>query len=204
MAMAKANTALTEAVTDIKQFQLARDELGEAIKGRQNAPKRPAGPAPTGDAYVDSLGNFNSQTQAWLIKHRAAFEGNEKNQKKAVAMAQVAIVDGIKDGTPEFFEYLEEQLGLDTVAKAPTKKTSKRLPAPPPQRGAPPAARGGNSRRGSDNEVVLTKAEREFAITSGVGIKKYAQNKQEILKNGKDPSRDGLRFSRDTEHSSRR
>lgn len=195
--VARATAKLSKAIQDQDRFELAVDEIAVELEDRKKPKPAPKPAAADGDAYVASLKPFSEPSQAWLIKHRAHIEGKPEVGEKAQAAALYATkVRGIKEDSPEFFDYLDKELGFKTVAPKRNKPAAGR-----PQTAAPTGQRAGNGRA---NEVVLTAAQRQTAVALGMSLKEYATSIREIQQNGKDPNRSGLRFSADTAHSSRR
>jgi hypothetical protein len=193
--VAKATAKLSKAIQDQDRFELAVDEITAEVDDRKARPKKAAPAAADADPYVASLKPFSEPSRAWLLKHRAKIEGKPDVGEEAQLLAKQAVRKGIEVDSPEFFAHLEKGLGFTNVA--PKRKT----PPARMQAGAPSGTRAASSK---PNEVVLTPAEKQAALNMGMPLAEYARNKLEIIKNGKDSSRPGLRFSADTAHSSRR
>jgi hypothetical protein len=196
IAVAKATVALNRALLDVDKFTLAADEMEAEAKTRAKAVKTGGKPAPSADPYVDSIQQFTAESKRWLVQHRASLEGNIKAGQKAMALAQLALVDGVEQDSPEFFRRLNEGMGfVETKGKPRPKPTPGRK-----QSSAPAGARGGSATR---QEVTLTRAQRDAAQQMGMSAAAYAKNLLELQKNAKDPSRGGLQLSAHSPHVTR-
>lgn len=192
---AKAQRAIVRAEMDMADYERAADELKAEIEQAKRKPKEQSKPKGTGDAYLDSIAHMDKPAQEWCIKNRADLEGNPKRATRAVAAHNLALTEDIAPNTPEYFAFLDKQMGYNQE-KADTVTTKKReRPAAKPQTGAPGGTRA--SSNSGRREVHLTAAERQAAAAMGMSAAKYAANKLKIEENGKNNA-DGLRFYRDS------
>jgi phage I-like protein len=87
-----------------------------------------------------------------------------------------AVTEGYQADTPEYFAYVESQLGYRPQQRAM------------PSRSAPPAApssAAASSSGGNKNLVRLSPEERETASLFGMTPEEYAKNKMALKKEGK-------------------
>jgi len=180
----KAQRALTRAAHDVENFAAARDELDAEMRaGPASAQK-----APAADPFMESIKQFSSASQEWLVKNRKDLEGPNGRGDFAVRGHHAALGRGITPDTPEYFDYLDRHMGYKN-AKA-TRRVGK------PQRAAPGGAAAASSRR--MDELVLTPEQREMAARFGMSQKSYAKQLLELRKNGQDPKRNGPRLTAQT------
>lgn len=192
---AKAQRAIIRAEMDLADYERAADELKTEIEQAKRKPKEQPKPKGSGDAYLDSIAHMDKQAQDWLVKNRGDIEGNPKRATRAVAAHNLALTEDIAPNTPEYFAFLDKQMGYpngkasDVTTKKRERTTAKRQVSAP-----------GGGRASSNNgrrEVHLTAAERQTATAMGMTAAKYAANKLQIEENGRNNA-DGLRFYRDS------
>ena len=192
---AKAQRTIVRAEMDLADYERAADELKGEIEAAKRKPKEQPKPKGSGDAYMDSIAHMDEPAQKWCIKNRADLEGNPKRATRAVAAHNLALTEDIAANTPEYFAFLDKQMGYETEKAAAVTTKKRERPAAKPQTGAP-----GGTRASSNNgrrEVHLTAAERQVAASMGMTAAKYAANKLKIEENGRNKT-DGLRFYRDS------
>lgn len=135
--------------------------------------------------------DYTSEALTWINKH-PEFKTDKKFRSRAVGAHHIAEAEGIKVDTPEYFEFIEKQLGLgdngateedesaeadamsaaakvDAPAKKPAQKFQTQLP---PSRDA-----GGQQRQGSQRIKKLSAAEKEAADISGMTPEEYWDEK---------------------------
>jgi hypothetical protein len=102
-----------------------------------------------------------------------------------IAAHELAMADGIRVDSEDYFAAIEETLKIkpaapqtETTDEYAAKVTQRRDAAP----AAAPVSRGGNSRT---NVVRLSAAEREMADMMGMKPEDYAKNKMALQKEGK-------------------
>jgi hypothetical protein len=200
---ANAQAAMAAAVADVREYEAAADELAgtiEAFKKRPPAKPKQAAPA---DPFEANIANFPEKSREWCRKNRDDLTKSVARGKLAEAGHWLAVDAGIQPETPEYFAYLDKHMGYGgtEVTKKQQSRPSTR-PTGQPRVAAPGGARSA-APRGGAGEVVLSRAEVNMAKTMGISVKEYAKNKAEIIKNGKDPTRPGLRYSSQSPANSR-
>lgn len=197
-AIAKANRELAGVVQDIRDFEADAADIKRAIQQPQRTKAAPAAPAQAGDPFEAHISTMTPASQAWCRQNRADLTKPGRD-RVAVASHTVAVARGLKPDTPEYFKFLNEQMGYGD-APAVTKTTK----APPPTGRAQAAAPVSGGSRGGVTEIKLSRAEIEIARNLGMTTKAYAAQKAEIIKNGNDSNRTGPKYSQHTGHSARR
>ena len=106
---------------------------------------------------------------------------------------------GLTVDTPEYFRFLDKQMGYQTVnnGKKATPKPSGR-----PRVAAPGGTRSAPA-NGALKDIALSRAEIQIARSMGLSNKEYAAQKKEIILNGQNPERGGPRYSNQTQANRR-
>lgn len=195
---AKAQSEIAQAVADIREFEGAADELSTQIEKfnkkvtQQPAPK----PAAEGDQFEVAIAKMSDASKDWCRSHKADLQRSPARGMKAQAAHIEAVESGLKVDTPEYFKFLDKQMGYETVTKKQGKPSGKpRVAAPGGSRSEPTS--------GSLSEIKLSRAEVEMAKTMGMTTKEYALQKKELIQNGRDPARSGPRYSANTQANRR-
>jgi hypothetical protein len=98
-----------------------------------------------------------------------------------VAAHYEAVAEGIKADSPEYFEFVEQKLGVVTDPEPrQTPQRQQALRSPPP---AAPAR--GNSSGGKTRTMTLSPLQREMARASGLTDEEYAANLVALRNEGK-------------------
>lgn len=153
--------------------------------------KLEAAPKPTVRTPVDPVEQFAAQltpqSAAWVREHPEYVRDARKNQKMMAAHA-LAMADGIKADTPEYFRSIEDTLRItppepehtDDPMRDAAQEVRPRKSTP----AAAPVSRSGNG--GSRSNVVrLTAAQVEAAENSGISLEEYAKNLTALRAEGK-------------------
>lgn len=194
-ALANAQTELSNAQFDLREVSAIENQFNQESA---NPPQRREQPAQqTHQQKVDTWVNAQPEhAKKFANKHKAALfpEGDGKPLQKALAAWNYAVnVKGLEEGSDEFVDYVEKELGLTQKTKEPEPR---RQTSAPSQRrpNAAPVKRGGSSQ---PTQVHLSQAELGMAKKLGMSPKKYAMNKHAALEGAKDPEYRGPRYSRD-------
>lgn len=188
---ADAQAEIAQFTQEIGQLQGAVREIGDAPPARQQP--KPAAPTDFNAAVEQYISTqLTPAQQTFARKHRDKIftPDSDKNLKKVLALSNVAALEHGVD-TPEFFQYIEKNMGLsdEPKPKTPVVVRTKR-----PAIAAAPAGRGGAKQT---VQVEVTAAEREVAKRMGMTPARYALRKKQIADGAKDPEYRGPRFSRD-------
>lgn len=176
-------------------LNLNTQQLSELKKGKkamkaqmEAAEKQPAmPPAPQGDLVDQLASRVTPRSASWLKESRDHLK-TERDIRKMFRAHEDAIDDGIAPDTDEYFEYIDQRLGIRrnmdesdtrTSAENPLSAASapKRSLQPPPA----PVSRGGQR----SNVMRLTSAEAETAQALGMSPEEYAKNKVLLQKEGR-------------------
>lgn len=149
-------------------------------------------PASQIDQIIKSV---SRESADWIKQHRSELD-DVRMIRKMFRAHEDAVDDGIKPDTDEYFEYIEDRLGLseekpqrtrsrekesddDEPMSAASKPVARKAPPPPA-----PVERYGSR----PNVVRLSRAEAETAQMLGMTEKEYAQHKLALQKEGKLPN----------------
>lgn len=187
---ATAQSKMALAAADLREYQGALDEVKAAItrfnKGERRA--QPATPAAPADPFEAAISVMSDKSKEWCRKNKADLQRSPSRGAKAQAAHLEAVDAGIKPDTPEYFAFLDKQMGYEVTTRKPKPTGQARVAAPAGARSAP-------TRGGEITEVKLSAAEVQMARSMGMSTKEYAANKRELIKNGQDPARTGPRYS---------
>lgn len=186
---ADAQEAIARHTQEVTTIDAASRELGD-----KPAPRTQPRETPTPVNFTLAVDRYISQLtpeqQKFARKHREKLfpEGDDKPLKKVLALSNVAALEHGVD-TPEFFSYIEKNMGLSDEQK----------PAPVVRQKRPPVASApvGRGAPRQTVQVELTAAERQIAARMGLSPAKYALHKKRISDGAKDPEYRGPRYSRD-------
>ena len=182
---AEIQKALFESSANVRSLRMGQETLERELR----IPVQPVAP-PQIDEIEAAAQTMSPQSADWVRSHRD-FLSSHQNKQLAQAAHLKAQGLGVKVDTPEYFEFVETELGLrkasrqaeieeddgdDGVMSAASAPAPRRSVAPP----SAPVSRGG-SRRGT---VTLSKEEREAAKIAGVTEDEYVRQ-QQAIKNGK-------------------
>ena len=177
---AEVQSALAEnanQLSELKRGEKAMKEQRESAA--QNV--QPVSP-PQGDLVEQLAANVTPRSAEWLRSSKEHLRG-EREIRKMFRAHEDALDDGIAPDTDEYFEFIENRLGIRknaeeespvSVAAAPTPRKSV---SPPPA----PVSRGGQR----PNVMRLTALEVETASSLGMTPEEYARNKALLQKEGR-------------------
>lgn len=136
------------------------------------------------DQFEQAISNLSPSSQAWARRNPTCFT-EPKTYAKTLAAHHSALAEDIQPDTPQYFEFIEERLGLREAPKP--QETTTAAPVRTAPRPAAPVSRSGNgpSSRLVGNTVTLTPAERQAAKDSGLTEKEYAANLLALEREGR-------------------
>jgi hypothetical protein len=178
-AMANIQADMIKADNDLRQLQTGKKQYEEQIKRPQT----------TADPIETLASQATPESAKWLRDHKSTLSTPGKLDR-ALRAHQDAMDDGIKPDSREYFEYIENRMGI-RKSEPPKQEESalSEASAPTQRRSAPPAApvsRSGTGTGGTRSNVVsLNSAEREHARAMGMTDREYAIQKQALIKEGK-------------------
>lgn len=191
-AAADAQADMAQITADIRDFEVAADEVKAAISnvGKRKPAQQPK-PAATDDPFEAFIAPMSEKSQAWMRTNKADLLKSQARGMKAQAAHLEAVESDIKPDTPEYFAHLDKAMGYKSMAKQP-QKTPK--PTGRPRVAAPAGGSAGVPSTGR-NEVRLSRDEVAIAKSMGMSLKAYAANKARIIENGRNPNRGGLVYT---------
>lgn len=181
---AAAQTKLARAAAAVDRLEADKTAYENGTKRAPAHEGRVEQPVSQQSAFDRYLSGFTPVAQAWLRQHPdfvpAQVGGDGAKNAKMMAGHYEAIGKGIPEGTPAYFEAIEQHVGLKTPVSAAAEITAAgaepqaRKPAQPrPQPSAPPTRDGPEGNPGSTRSVRLTPQQQEAALFS------YPQNQGE-------------------------
>jgi hypothetical protein len=165
----------------------------EAERANPNAqPVQQMPPPPRVDDVIEDMASkVTPRSAAWLRSVKDHLK-DERAIRKMFNAHEAAIIDGVVPDSDEYFEFIEQRLGMRKVAPAAPPAAEEevsalssaaapapaRKPSPPP---AAPVSRGS----GRPGTVRLSAAEAQTARDLGMSPEEYARNKQALIKEGR-------------------
>lgn len=137
---------------------------------------------------VDAFASRLSPRSAEWIRKNPQFVTDQRLQQKMIAAHNLAVADGYRPDSDEYFEFVEDTLKIrrqqqqEAPAEVESPLSSAAKVAPKP---APPAAPVNRSSSPRANTVRLSAAEAETAKMFGMTEKEYAQHKLALQREGK-------------------
>lgn len=130
------------------------------------------------DPVEQFAASLSSASGSWIRAHPDAIQNRSELERAHYG----AVYNKIKVDSPEYFQFLEQELGYVDKPSAPAVEQRQRQQAAP----AAPVSRGGavEAPRTSQNTVRLTAAEREIAAACGMTDAEYAKHKLAIQRDG--------------------
>ncbi|MCV9940917.1 hypothetical protein OIU35_31590 [Boseaceae bacterium BT-24-1] len=184
-AAATAQVSISEATAKRVRLQEAKAMLDNA-KGRQPTHEgrvdRPAAAQPPNE-FEQMVSKFTPASQAWARQHASYFT-DDKLRKKVIAAHHAADADDIQFDSPEYFQFIEERVGIRQPAQQQGDTVETRRPSGGAV--AAPVARDtiAGGARISGNTVRLTAAQVEAAAIAGQTPEQYARNLLELQREG--------------------
>ena len=161
-------------------------QLEQGKQALESAPRAEA-PQPYVSDPVEALASQLSPRSADWVRRNPQFATDSRLYSKMLAAHNLAVADGIKPDTDDYFESIEDTLRLsrrrdagDDASAAAAKPTQRRSSPP-----AAPVSRSGSATGGNPNVVRLSEAEREMAKMMGMTPEEYGRNKRALQKEGK-------------------
>jgi hypothetical protein len=163
-------------------------------------PAAPRAPQTVEERRATAVTNFTPATRAWLMNHLDVLDDIEGEKGVEARLAHLrAVKEGHAPDTPQYFRFVEEQMGMNTVTKAPRQAANGNGAAREPHVAAAPVDRGGSASAmgGTGPESVsLTPGEVEMAnsyhvwtygpnIGKPIGVKEMARRKLLMQREGR-------------------
>ena len=183
----------------------ARQPAQEQAQPKTQQPRGAVVPTPQDwqqqvDTYIATL---SPKQQEFAKQHRATIfpVGEVAPLRRVLALAQVAADDFGAD-TPEFFQYIEENMTRrppsDNPAPSPAQQHQPSPPAQrPPTARRPPAAPIGRGAPTAPKQYALTAQQREIAGKMNMTPARYAAYLMTAEEGARDPNYTGPRLSKD-------
>lgn len=144
---------------------------------------------------VEAFASQLSPRSADWIRNNPDFVTDPRLNRKMIAAHEMAMADGMKADTTEYFDYIEDTLKVNKNRPDPAiqreESAMSSAASPTQRRAAPPAApvsRTSSPTAPGRPIVRLNSAEREMAQMMGMSDQEYAKNKLLLIKEGKLPN----------------
>jgi hypothetical protein len=155
-----------------------------ALEQEAKQPRRPAAQNDPVEAFASTLA---PPSRDWIRAH-PEYVNNPRLNQKMVAAHNLVEADGVVADTPEYFQRIEEVLGLRRPAPTEQNDDPTRDAAQVMQRRSAPAAAPTTARASSNGSrpttVRLSAQEREIAEMMGMSEQDYAKNKLALQQEG--------------------
>lgn len=179
---AEIQLAMSQRAAQMQQLETGKAALEEEAK-------RPAVPADPVEAFASRL----SPRSAEWIRSRPQFVTDARLHQKMIAAHNLALADGIKPDTDDYFAAIEDTLRVrrptNDVPEQAEESALSAASAPVQRRNGPPAApvsRSGNNATGKNaNKFTMTSEMREMAKNMKMTDEEYAKNFLALKKEGK-------------------
>lgn len=159
---AKAIAILSENTTQISSLERAKSDVERSPEPTPQQYQRPVQ-----DEYEAQISGFPPRTKDWLRKHKEDIYQNHDRAQLAEAAARTAQLKGLIPESEEYFRFIDEQMGYQTV----TKETAQNGIVPPVQRqrqaqtpAAPPGRTSFGASQGQPRRVQLNQDQRRAAV----------------------------------------
>ena len=185
-AAADAQEQMAMNAAKLLQLENGKAAMEAEAKNRQEVRFMPQNADPV-EAFASQL----SPRSADWVRKNPQFVTDARLNQKMVAAHNLALADGIKADTDDYFSFVESILKPSSMANQASETQESALSeasAPTQRRAAPPAApvsRAGTASGTSNNRATLTPAEKEMAEIMGMSHSEYAKNKFLLQKEGK-------------------
>lgn len=187
-AAADAQEAIADAKAKLLQLENGKAALQDQAKNQRMHPQQMP---PSVDPVEALASQLSPRSAAWVRAH-PEYARNPRLMQKMVAAHNLVTADGIAPDSDEYFDAVEQTLGVRNAPSASVAAAEAPMSAAaaPSQRRSSPAAApvsrsGTGTGGGSPNVVRLSADEREMAQMMGMTAEEYARNKLALIKDGK-------------------
>lgn len=182
---AEIQNAMTINATQLEKLKDGKKAMKKQMKETEAQPIKPV--APPVDLVEQLASSVTPRSAEWLRSSKDYLR-NERDIRKMFRAHEDAIDDGIPPDTDEYFEFIENRLGMrrkeeaeeqiESPLSSAASQAPKRSVAPPPA----PVSRGNAPR---PNTMRLSKLEADTAAALGMSPEEYAKNKALLQKEGR-------------------
>ena len=163
-------------------------QLEQGKQALEQAPKKQA-PAPMQSDPVEAMASQLSARSAEWVRAHPEYARNPNLTRKMIAAHEMAMADGIKVDSDDYFESVETSLRIRRDVSEPAASATADAAKVTQHRTAPPSApgsRSGTAGTGNRPNIVrLSKDEREAARDMKMTDQEYAKNKLALQREGK-------------------
>lgn len=173
--MSRAAARVVQVERDISEFETQQSEAEERAK---HQPRRQTESQPVDVlTSIDQNPNLMPEEKKFLKSHPELMADRQKNAELGIAY-QRAMNDGLSRGTPEYFEFIENFMGIKKSGKSESVRTTDDDEEAGRAANGAPVRRdnAGQRREQRPSQVKLTPEQREIARNMGISEVGYARN----------------------------
>ena len=181
---AEIQSAMNQNAQQLSDLKRGKKAMKDQLKEAKKESKAPL--PPQGDIVDQLAATVSPRSASWLRESRDHLK-TERDVRKMFRAHEDAVDDGIKPDSDEYFEFIEQRLGIRknldesearTSAESPISAASTRRSVQP----SPAPVSRGSTR---PNVMRLSSSEAETAKALGYTPEEYAKNKALLIKEGR-------------------
>lgn len=180
-AMSQGNYAMVAEINDrMNDLAVKANVIEQGREAMENQKKQPVTQQPYQADPVETFASQLTPRSASWVREHPEFVRDAKLNRKMIAAHQLAVADGIEPDTDDYFNYVENTLGINRTQEEAPKAQRRAAPA------AAPVSRAGMNSDGSRPNVIrLTAEQREMAEMMGMTPEEYARNMRDLKREGR-------------------
>lgn len=161
-------------------------KLSELKRGERAMKEAKEAPPPQGDIIDQLASRVSPRSAEWIRGSREHLKG-EREIRKMFRAHEDAVDDGLTPDSDEYFQYIEQRLGIRKNADEAETRTSAESPmsAAATKRAVQPSPAPVSRGSSRPNVMRLSAAEAETASALGMSPEEYAKNKALLQKEGR-------------------
>jgi len=169
-AIGEAQARIARAASDIREFERAAAGLAVQKETLQTTPQQTQRPVDI-NVTIENNPQLLTTEKAWLKDHPEAMTDPYRNKELDVAYMK-ATRKGIARGTPEYFRFIETEMGYESPEGKQENSMSVSAPSIRNDRGS--------DGRPTNGKITLTPEERDVAKNMGISDIEYAREKSKF------------------------
>lgn len=187
---AEVQNAMTINATQLEKLKDGKKAMKKLMKDSEEGQAQPVKPVAAPSDVIEQIAAGATPKSAEWLRSSKEFLRGEREIRKMFRAHEDAIDDGIAPDSDEYFEYIDNRLGIRRKAEAaheePAESPLSAASAPAPKRSvSPPPAPVSRGTGPRPNTMRLTKMEAETAAALGMSPEDYARNKALLQKEGR-------------------
>lgn len=181
---AEIQSAMSESAQQLSELKRGEKAMKAQMEASEKAPPEPV----PGGSLVDQIASRVSPRSAAWIKESKDYLKSERDIRKMFRAHEDAVDDGLEPDSDDYFQYIEQRLGIRRNADERDAGTSAASPlssASAPKKAVPPSPAPVSRGTSRPNVMRLTAAEADTASALGMTPEEYAKNKALLQKEGR-------------------